>query len=143
MCAMRRVENHGKDKRMSKAKRPKAPKDLGPEGGRVWTAVMEDVPADWELTSRELAMLRNAAKQGDLVADLQKALDDEGVVAVGAAGQRRLSQVATELRQSRIAFARLLGEIPIPDEEDGKPVTSASQRGQKAAAARWKRGSNA
>jgi phage terminase small subunit len=124
---------------MTKPARPEPPESLESAGKRAWKALLSDLPDDWELTARETELLRNACRQADLVADLEAALEQEGVIVVGAAGQRRLNAVATELRQSRIALARLLGEIPIPDDDGEKPTTNASQRGQKAAQARWKK----
>lgn len=122
-----------------KAKRPAMPRSLGTAGKRCWKALLEDMPEGWELTAREMEMLRNACRQADLVADLEAALKSDGLVVAGAAGQLRLNAVATELRQSRIAVARLLGEIEIPNAAGEEPVNAASQRGTRAARARWAR----
>lgn len=67
---------------------------------------------------------------------LERAVAADGVMIDGAAGQRRLNAAVTELRQGRIALARLLGELDVPSDE-GKPVSAASQRASRAAAARW------
>jgi hypothetical protein len=56
----------------------------------------------------------------------------------GAAGQPRLNMAVVELRQARVALARLLGDVKLPDDE-GTPATVASARGRRAAAARWSR----
>lgn len=122
-----------------KAKRPVAPKGLGAAGKRTWRAILADLPADEELTARELELLATAARQADLVAALEKALVAEGVIVAGAAGQKRLNAVTTELRQSRLAFARLLGELAISPDEGEIPMTSKAQRAQRAAQARWRR----
>jgi phage terminase small subunit len=122
-------------------KPPKPPSGLHAAGKRLWIEVHEDLEAaGWdELTNRERAVLRAACGQADLVADLEKALKIEGVIVKGAAGQKRLNATTTELRQSRIALARLLGELAFPDAEGEPPVNSASERGRKAAQARWQR----
>lgn len=120
------------------ANRPTQPRSLGTAGKRAWTALLDDLPDDWELTAREVELLRNACRQADLVADLEAALKSDGLIVKGAKGQPRLSAVATELRQSRVALARLLGEIEMPA-EDEEPTTAQSQRATRAAQARWRR----
>lgn len=121
------------------AQRPSPPSVLGAAGKRAWRALFADMPDGWELTGREIELLRGACRQADLVAELEKALRREGVVVNGAAGQRRMNALATELRQSRLAYARLLGEIPIPDDGGGQPESLATKRGRKAANARWRK----
>lgn len=122
-----------------KPKRPAPPRGVGVAGKRTWKAILADLPADEELTARELELLATASRQADLVADLEKALKAEGVIVRGAAGQKRLSGVTTELRQCRVAYARLLGELAIAPESGELPSTSASQRAERAAQARWRR----
>jgi hypothetical protein len=123
----------------AKAKRPVFPRSLGTAGKRCWKALLDDLPAEWELTARELELLRNAARQGDLVAELETALKSEGIIVLGAQGQPRLNAVATELRQSRVALARLLGEIELPADESGATTSAATDRARRAAQARWRR----
>ncbi len=119
--------------------KPKPPSSLRKAGKAAWVALMEDPPEDWLFTERELQLIFNACRQRDLVADLEAAVKKEGVMIEGAAGQTRLNAAVTELRQSRLAFARLVGEIGLPEDEGQEPKTSASERGRKAANARWSR----
>jgi phage terminase small subunit len=134
--AMRRV----KKALMTKApKRPKPPRNLDAAGKQIWKALQADLPDDWEMTAREVELLHLAARQADLVAELEEALAEEGITVAGAAGQRRMNAVATELRQSRIALARLLGEIEMPEGEDEEPTTAQRVRARRAAQARWRR----
>jgi hypothetical protein len=102
----------------------------------LWRAVTSDVPADWELDARDLAVLEAACRQADDVALLEEAVARDGVTVEGAAGQSRLNAAVTELRQARLALARLLGQVDLPDEER-RPVTDASRRAQRAANTRW------
>lgn len=122
-----------------KAKLPTPPRSLRTAGKRTWKALLSDLRDGWELTNRELELLRNACAQADLTADLEAALKETGLVVEGAAGQKRLNAAATELRQSRLALARLLSEIPIPDEDGEPPVSPSSRRAREAANSRWSR----
>jgi phage terminase small subunit len=114
----------------------KPPSGLEASGRALWRTVIADVPADWELDARDLAVLEAACRQADDVAALEAAVARDGVTVVGAAGQARLNAAVTELRQARLALARLLGQVDFPD-EGGRPVTEASRRAQHAANTRW------
>jgi hypothetical protein len=114
------------------------PDGLGDAGAALWAAIPGDVPAGWELDARGVAVLGAACRQADLVADLEAAVERDGLMIEGAAGQRRLNGAVTELRQARVAMARLLGDVKLPD-EDGKATSAASERARHAAQARWSR----
>ncbi len=88
---------------------------------------------------RELALLALAARQADDVAALEVALAAGGVIVAGSKGQARLNGVVTELRQGRIALAKLLGDLALPGEDDGVARTAKSERAQRAANTRWAR----
>jgi phage terminase small subunit len=120
----------------AKQKALKLPKALRASGRTLWRAVIADVPSDWELDARDVAVLEAACRQADDVADLEAAVTRDGVMIEGAAGQRRLNAALTELRQSRLALGRLLGQVDLPDEQR-RPVTEASRRAQRAAHVRW------
>ncbi len=125
---------------------PKPPKGLRDAGRKLWRSILADLATagtdedgrGWELDARELVVLEHAAKQADLVADLERALADDGLVVPGSQGQPRLNAAATELRQSRIALAKLLGELALPG-DDGHAMTGAQRRAQAAARARYLR----
>lgn len=114
-----------------------APTELANAGRRLWIAIVADVPEDVEFDARELAILHTACRQADMVAQLETALKKDGVVVAGASGQRRLNGTVTELRQSRLALARLLGELGLPD-EIAQPETAATRRARRAAESRWR-----
>jgi hypothetical protein len=90
-----------------------------------------------ELDARELAILRRAAKQADDNAALERAIKRDGLMIEGAAGQPRLNAAQTELRQGRLALARMLGQLALPAEEGAAGTTANSRRAQRAANVRW------
>lgn len=120
------------------------PDGLGPAGLNVWQTVLDDLAEQagngdsWELDGRERLVLTAAARQADLVADLEAAIDRDGLVIEGSRGQSRMNSCATELRQSRLALARLLGELALPD-ETGVARTSRQRRAQQMQQARQHR----
>jgi phage terminase small subunit len=123
---------------MPKHEKPsvKPPGGLEASGRALWRAVTAEVPGDWQLDARDLAILEAACRQADDVAALEAAVSRDGVMVEGAAGQRRLNGAVSELRQARLALGRLLGQVDLPDER-GRPVTESSRRAQRAANVRW------
>lgn len=115
---------------MTPNSRPRAPDGLEKAGKRVWTQIL----AEFDLDSRELLVLEQAARQADAVAALEAEVASSGLVGRGSSGQPRLSQTVVELRQARLALSKLLGELALPD-DDGE--TAAGRHARKAAAARW------
>lgn len=118
---------------MGEASRPRAPVGLGAAGRRLWRAVT----SDYELQPWELDSLTLACRQLDDVASLEALLAEQGLVVPGSKGQPRLSAVVSELRQARLAAARLLAEVGLPLDDEGRPATPAARRAQRAAQARW------
>ena len=118
------------------AGKPKMPTGLGKAGQALWTRLVSVYDFDpWEVI-----VVESAARQADDVAALEKVIKDQGVIAKGSAGQMRLAQVVTEVRQGRIAVARLLAELRLPAEDAAEqPMTGRSIRAQRAANARWDR----
>ncbi len=108
------------------------PRDLGPAGRDLWRRVNRA----FELDAHELPGLVLAARQLDDVARLEALLDRDGLIVTGSAGQPRLSSVVTELRQSRLAAARLLDALALPVDESGS-ATPAVKRARRAAESRW------
>ena len=121
---------------MSKTpKADQAPADLAERGRELWTSV---VPA-FTLEPHERVVLATACRQADLVAALEDVLARDGLIVAGSAGQPRLTPVAAELRQARLALGKLLDQmrLPVDDTAATAPASFASQRAQKAANARW------
>lgn len=115
----------------------RAPSKLGPAGRALW----RNVTADFDFGASELAVLAAACRQADDVALLEAAIVADGVTVTGSQGQPRLNAALTEVRQGRLALAKLLGALALPDEDDDRPMTASQRRAQKAgrAAARNRR----
>lgn len=119
---------------MTSTRKPPVPGGLGPSGQALWRAVV----AVFELDPHELVTLESASRQRDVVAQLEAVVDAEGPMVEGSKGQSRVHPAVTEARQGRIALATLLGRIDLQD-VDGRSATTPSQRGRRAANARWAR----
>ena len=106
-------------------------------GRALWDSIFKALPEGWEYDPRERAAIESACRQADTNSDLEVALAVDGVVTTGSKGQPVTNPIVGELRQGRLAVARLLGDIGIPDPEAEKAETVASKRGRHAAEARW------
>ena len=115
------------------AKKPVAPSALRPAGVALWRAVV----AGYELERHELASLELACRQADLCTDLEALIAEDGLVVIGSSGQRRLNGAVSELRQSRLALAKLVSELSLPTEDALAAPSPATLRARKAARARW------
>ncbi len=87
-----------------------APKGLGPDGRRLWKAVLED----FEPEKHERMLLEQACQVADTIAALTTALGDELVD-----GDGRVRAELVEVRQQRIIFARLLAALRLESGENG------------------------
>lgn len=114
----------------------RAPPELAGAGADLWTRVLVDVPEAFELTERELEILRLACRQVDAVAELEAAVERDGTTVKGSTGQIRVHPAVGEARQAALAAGRLLGMLAIPDDE-GEVLTPAQKRAQWAARNRW------
>jgi hypothetical protein len=114
----------------------KPPRGLGASGRALWRTVIADVPGDWELDPRDLAVLEAACRQANDVAELEAAVSRRWRDGGGRGGPAKVEWSGDELRQARLALARLLGQVDLPDEQR-LPVTEASRRAQRAANVRW------
>jgi hypothetical protein len=102
----------------SPPKPPKPPSGLKTGGSAFWTAVVEK----FELVDHELLVLKECCRTVDLLDDLQASLDQDGPVLPWGEGVRA-HPAAPELRQHRVALARLLAVLSIPaDDEDRSHV---------------------
>lgn len=106
------------------AKPQPPPKGLGTAGRSLWRSIA----ARWRLDEREHALLTQACKTADLIAQLEVLLATEGLTVIGSNGQPRLSPVPTEIRQQRIALDRLLSSLSLPEAADEAPRVSRSQQ---------------
>lgn len=113
-------------------KAPRVPAELQAAGKALWRRLT----ADFVLEPAEVVLLGLACRQADALSDVEAAVERDGVMVTGAAGQQRLNAAVTECRQARLALATLVGRIALPAEDD-RPMTAASERASRAARARW------
>ncbi len=113
--------------------KPRPSAGLGPAGRGLWRTLT----AGYVFGTAELPILAAAARQLDAVAALEAAAGSD-VLVEGSRGQTIVHPAIVEARLGRVAAARLLGSLAIPDDA-GRPRTAASLRGQKAADSRWNR----
>lgn len=104
---------------------PKPPSGLRRSGRTLWRAVV----TDYELDEHEKTILREACRTADSLDALQVQLDNDGVMSESSQGAR-VHPALVELRQQRIAFARLLTALRIPQgEDDARQQTRGTPRG--------------
>jgi hypothetical protein len=104
---------------------PKPPAGLKRSGRALWRAVV----SDYELTEHEASLLREAARTVDLLDRLEAELSGGELMTVTSQGPR-VNPCAAELRQQRIAFARLLAALRVPQgEQDGLGQQRVGARG--------------
>lgn len=96
-------------------KAPTAPKGTRASGRRLWSSVVDR----YELEEHEAALLREAVRLVDLLDELQAVVDRDGPL-LGTGEKRRVHPAAVEARQSRIALARVLAALRLPDADSGK-----------------------
>lgn len=118
-------------------KQPRAPSGLGTAGRALWRSVT----AEFTFGASEMAVLTAACRQADDIVLLETSIAADGVTVLGSQGQPRLNATFTEVRQARLALAKLLGALALPDEDDPRPMTPNQRRAQNAgrAAARRRR----
>lgn len=97
---------------------PAAPKGAGPAGRRLWRA-LNDL---YEFEAHELVLLREAVRLTDLLTDLHAVVEEEGVVVVDEKHGQRVHPAVVEARQSRLALARVLAVLRLPEGEEGEAL---------------------
>jgi hypothetical protein len=102
------------------------PEGLGPPGASLWRSVL-DV---YELERHEELLLLEACRTVDLLEDLARSVDAEGHMLDG-----RVHPAVVEIRQQRIALARLLAALRLPAGDDGE-VQAGARRPQRRVGAR-------
>lgn len=92
---------------------PDPPGDLNERGRELWLAAFAAVDPEWFLDERDQALLERACQLADMESKLEAAITEHGVMTTGSTGQLAVSPAVGELRQTRAAIARLLGQIEI------------------------------
>lgn len=106
-------------------------------GDRLLTQLNEALQGSAEWDERESALLDLARRMADDIDRLETVLTEQVSVIKGSTGQDRLNPVFGELRQQRLALAKVLGEVRLPDEGlVGGAVPNAKK--SRAAATRWR-----
>jgi hypothetical protein len=101
--------------------------------GALVEAIREGLPVSHEWDERERALLDLAARQATDIDRLERDIEERGVRVEGRGGEV-LNQAFCEVRQARVALARILGQVDIP-----QSVSPRSVHGRKGAEARWGR----
>ena len=111
-----------------------APAGLGERALALWVGTVEGL----ELEPGELVLLESACRLVDQIDAMQAALKEQGPVVKGSRGQVAASPLLREIRAHDLAVTRILRTLmaAMPDEDEGKRL-SPSDRGRKAALARW------
>ncbi len=93
---------------MAGKRRPRQ-RGLGAAGGRLWDSVC----SQFELDAHESALLREACRTVDLLGDLQKRVDEQGVTDGSFEGSR-MNPALREMRAQRMVLSRLMKDLKLP-----------------------------
>jgi hypothetical protein len=85
------------------------PRGLAAAGRRLWDAVT----GDYELDAPELALLEEACRVRDFIADLRRKVAADGAVIQSSQGPR-VHPAAVEARQQSLALAKLVTSRGLP-----------------------------
>jgi hypothetical protein len=101
-------------------------------GTELIEAIRAGLPSGVELDEREEAILDLAARQARDVAAAEADIAGRGYLVAGSRGQEVLNPSLAEVRQSRLALGKLLGQLDLPDS-----TKDAVRSAQHAAERRW------
>jgi uncharacterized protein with von Willebrand factor type A (vWA) domain len=85
-----------------------------PDTGLV-ESIRDGLPDGVELDEREEALLDLAARQARDIGALEADISTRGYLVSGSRGQEVLNPSTAELRQSRLALGKLLGQLDLPE----------------------------
>ena len=105
----------------------------GPRGAKFRGTISKA----YELTDSELELLAETCRVLDEIDGLNAAVKLDGVTVTGSTGQVRVHPAIAEARSHRLALARLLAQLSLPDEEGAVMPTGTVQMAQRAAQSRW------
>lgn len=100
----------------------RAPRGTGPSGRALW----RDVTERFDLDQNELVILREAVRTVDQLDALAAIVDRDGVLEPATG---RAHPALVESRQLRLALARLIATLRLPDEADERPQRRGRARG--------------
>lgn len=93
------------------------PADLGESGRALW----QKLTAEYGFDPAEGRVLAELCRHVDLVDELAAAVERDGVMIPAASGGVKLNPAVPELRQGRLAVARLAAALRLPSEDTGRP----------------------
>lgn len=96
------------------------PASLRAAGRRLWDSVADE----YDLDEHEQQLLAQACRTADLIEQLDAAVRRDGPLMESPQGVKA-HPAAVEVRQQRIAFARLVGVLRLPTGETGDESASA------------------
>jgi len=106
--------------------RPKPPAGLAAGGRKLWRELVDG----YEFDGAEPRLLAELCRQVDLVDALEAAVAEHGVMVPTADGDSvKLNTAVTELRHGRLAVARLIAALRLPDEDGAKEQRRQGFRG--------------
>ncbi len=107
---------------------PEVCKQLPPGLGRAGAGLWEAVVAQFELEKHEMLLLREACRTADLLDVLEDLVSAEGPL-IGSSQGPRTHPAVVEIRQQRIALARLLAAMRLPVGDEDVPARRGGQVG--------------
>lgn len=110
------------------------PEGLGPHGCAFWA----EVTSTARLAPHKARLLFEACREIDLIAELEAARGELGLIVEGSTGQPRIHPAVPELRLHRATLKVLVAELGLSDEAVDAPKSSRRSESARAAArARW------
>lgn len=105
------------------ARTPPPPAGLAVAGRRLWRSVLDG----YEVAEHEMTLLRQACRVADVCDQLHAVVAKEGPITATRLGEIRVHPGLVELRQQRLALARLVValRVPLGDQEDQAPAVSS------------------
>ncbi len=97
--------------------KPRMPPGLGPSGRRLW----REITGQFGFDPAEVQVLGELCRQVDTVDALAAAVAEDGVMIDNASGGKKLNTAVTELRQGRLAVARLAAALRLPSDDSARP----------------------
>lgn len=93
---------------------PSAPSGLAEPALRLWRSIT----TVYDLEEHEYALLIEACRTVNLLDELERAVQRDGALIDDGKGGTKIHPAAVEQRQQRIAMARMLAALRLPDEGD-------------------------
>jgi hypothetical protein len=84
-------------------------------GDQLVVSIVTGLPDGVELDEREEALLDLAARQARDVARAEADIETRGYLVEGSRGQEVVNPSLAEVRQSRLALGKLLGQLDLPE----------------------------